>query len=314
MHDGDITDGSSESRRAPYAFQVEQHPTWTLRARLPRVAIAVIGFGAAVAIARATGADAPDTAGLIGLAGGTAALATALVGFVGRALASRPLRTQLAAVAIGSLVGVGGGALVGARAMFLSQHDTGAITVLLVAAGTVGVLAALTLTDRLDRSLANLGSLVQQIEGGHPRSELATTRLAGPPELANLAEDLHDVRARLEEANRRQRALERSRRELITWVSHDFAEPLARIRLLAGSLDDTATGMRHELRCEVDRLAAAVDDLLELSVHGVDVPSDTAPAAVESGADSLFDLAFRQEPAREHEWSAGVAVSPANQG
>ncbi|MDQ6697144.1 MAG: hypothetical protein M3Z46_06770 [Actinomycetota bacterium] len=281
--------------------------------RLPRLAIAVAGFGSAVVIARASGADAADTVGLIGLAGGTAALAALLVGFVGRALARRPLRTQLAAVAIGSLVGVGIGALVGARAMFLSQHDTGAITVLLVAAGTVGVLAALTLTDRLDRSLADLGSLVQQIEERSPSSELIGARVSGPPELARLAEELRDVRSRLDEANRRQRALERSRGELITWVSHDFAAPLARIRVLASSLDDTATGTRHELRCEVDRLATIVDDLLELSEREVAVAVDTdnAPGAVAAGADNLFDLAFRRD--HELDRSAGVAVGPTDQ-
>lgn len=268
----------------------------SLRTRLPRLAIALIGFGSAVAIARATGADAPDTAGLIGLAGGTAAVAACLAGFVGRALATRALRTQLAAVAIGSLIGVGVGALVGARAMFLSEHDTGAITVLLVAAGTVGILAALTLTDRLDRSLANLGTLVQQIDAGHPSTELFQSPVAGPPELASLAAELRDVRARLEEANRRQRALERSRAELITWVSHDFAEPLSRIRLLAGSLDDTATGTRHELRCEVDRLASIVDDLLELSGHDAAAFPPATPAAIASGPAGVFDLAFADTP------------------
>jgi len=290
---------------------VEQRQAPTIKTRLPRVAIALVGFGCAVAIAHRTGADAADTAGLIGLAGGTAALAVGLVGFVGRALARRPLRTQLAAIAIGSLVGVGVAALVGARAMFLSQHDTGAITVLLIAAGTVGILAALTLTDRLDRSLADLGSLVQQIEGGSTSSDLTATRVAGPPELGRLAEELQDVRARLDEANRRQRALERSRGELITWVSHDFAEPLTRIRALASSLDDTATGTRHELRCEVDRLATIVDDLLELSGREVAAPADDLTAPVASGPDSLFDLAFRRD--HELDRSAGVAVGPADQ-
>ncbi len=260
------------------------------------MAIAVIGFGSAIAIARAAGTDGPDTAGLIGLAGGTAVLAAALAGLVGRALATRPLRTQLAAVAIGSLVGVGIGALAGARAMFLSKHDTAAITVLLVAAGTVGVLAALTLTDRLDRSLATLGTLVQQIETGKPRTESVTTQVAGPPELANLAEELRDVRARLEQATRRQRALEASRGQLITWVSHDLGEPLARIRLLASSLDHTATGTRHELRCEVDRLAAIVDDLLELSNREIALFSPTPSAIVAPSSESLFDLAFADSP------------------
>ena len=294
----------------------------------------MIGFGLAAAIARAIGADGPDTVSLIILAGGTAALGGALVGLVGRALATRPLRTQLAAVAIGSLVGVGMGALVGARAMFLSQHDTGAITVLLVAAGTVGVLAALTLTDRLDRSLADLGTLVQQIDVRNDEPASPPDRMSGPPELTNLAGELHEVRARLDEANRRQRALETSRGELITWVSHDLREPLARIRHLAGALDervhpngssesgrhqvqpesDVSTSRHHQLRCEVDRLAAIVDDLLELSSRDLAGSAGSAPvvnATSESAApsaprtDDLFDLAFA-EPVNGRDNRSGV--------
>ena len=77
---------------------------------------------------------------------------------------------------------------------------------------------------------------------------------------------------RLDAARLRERTLEASRRELVAWVSHDLRTPLAGIRALVEALDDrvvddpeTIARYCHTMREEVDRLAALVDDLFELS-------------------------------------------------
>ena len=73
-------------------------------------------------------------------------------------------------------------------------------------------------------------------------------------------------------AAERERALERSRRELVAWVSHDLRTPLAGIRAMVEALEDGVVDDPDDVRryhrtaqAEADRLARLVDDLFELS-------------------------------------------------
>ena len=68
-----------------------------------------------------------------------------------------------------------------------------------------------------------------------------------------------------------ERAAERSRRELVAWVSHDLRTPLAGIRAMAEALSDgVVTGQdvaryAEQIGCETNRLSHMVDDLFEMS-------------------------------------------------
>jgi signal transduction histidine kinase len=90
--------------------------------------------------------------------------------------------------------------------------------------------------------------------------------------LAALAAELQQTSARLAEAQGQAASLERSRRELVAWVSHDLRTPLAGIRAMVealedGVVDDAETVARYHrtMRREADRLAGLVNDLFELS-------------------------------------------------
>jgi signal transduction histidine kinase len=91
-------------------------------------------------------------------------------------------------------------------------------------------------------------------------------------EMALLAAELEATSARLAEFQDRAAALDRSRRELVAWVSHDLRTPLAGIRAMVeaiedGVVEDTETVARYHrtIRQETERLAHLVDDLFELS-------------------------------------------------
>jgi len=64
-------------------------------------------------------------------------------------------------------------------------------------------------------------------------------------------------------------ALEQSRRELVSWVSHDLRTPLAGLRAMTEALEDgladDPSRYHAQMRAEVERMARMVDDLFELS-------------------------------------------------
>ncbi len=74
------------------------------------------------------------------------------------------------------------------------------------------------------------------------------------------------------EARERERAAERSRRELVAWVSHDLRTPLAGIRAMTEALADGVVSeptevaqYARQIEHESVRLSAMVDDLFEMS-------------------------------------------------
>lgn len=87
-----------------------------------------------------------------------------------------------------------------------------------------------------------------------------------------LPAELQAIADALEESYARERALEGARRELVAWVSHDLRTPLAGMRAMAEALEDgvvtdpgTVSRYHRQIKREVDRLSAMVDDLFELS-------------------------------------------------
>ena len=232
------------------------------------VAVAVAGLTLAAATAVLVGAPAADAVQLvvIAVAGATAAgvAGAALL----HALRERSTSMQAAVVALTTVAATAAGATAAANAMFFSSHDYRALLVILVSAGTVGLLVALVLGDRLVAATQSLGDAVRRIGNGGAAAAPST----GPGELAALGRQLEEMAARLDAARARERALEGSRRELVAWVSHDLRTPLAGIRAMVEALEDgvvadpsTVARYHRTMRGEVDRLAALVDDLFELS-------------------------------------------------
>jgi signal transduction histidine kinase len=89
-------------------------------------------------------------------------------------------------------------------------------------------------------------------------------------ETARLAAELEATATRLEEARRRERAVESSRRELVAWLSHDLRTPLSGLRAIAealedGVVEDDAPHYYKLMGQETERLTTLVDDLFELS-------------------------------------------------
>lgn len=204
---------------------------------------------------------------------------------------------SLAAVALITVLALVAGVVAAAEAMFLSRHDFRVVLVVCVAAGMVSLAVALVLGRRVVAGGRALRDATRAFGTGERFSPPPTD----PPtaELAALSRELEATSARLTESRRRERTLEASRRELVAWVSHDLRTPLAGLRAMAEALEDEmvddAARYHKQIRVEVDRLSAMVDDLFELSrIHAgalrlsveqvslADLVSDTV-----AGADAL---------------------------
>jgi signal transduction histidine kinase len=233
-------------------------------------AVAAGGVVLTMAMALVAGMTLLDAVRIASIAGGAAA-GTGLLGLgLLTALRRRSTGAQTTVVALASVGAVFAGAVAAAEAMFLSAHDLHQLMVILVAAGTAGLLIASELGRRVRRAGRSLEAVAARIgegevptDAGHP----------SPREFAELADRLEETARRLDHARSRERALEASRRELVAWVSHDLRTPLAGIRAMVEALEDevvtdsvTVERYHRNLRVEAERLAALIDDLFELSV------------------------------------------------
>ncbi|WP_436792568.1 sensor histidine kinase [Actinospongicola halichondriae] len=236
-----------------------------------RAQAVIVAVGVSLTVSTAWLLDLPrgDTASLLGLAGGGALAAAVFGSLVLRSMRTATLRAQGVAVALVSVLGTGVGVVLAAYAMFVSSHDLGALLVVLLASSTAAVLMAIRFGSRISTASRDLEDLTRRLGDG---DLIMVGDVPVAHELHRLAEELHLASERLDDARRKERAMESARRELIAWVSHDLRTPLAGIRAMVealedGVVDDAADVARYHatMRRETDRLAMLVDDLFELS-------------------------------------------------
>ena len=237
-------------------------------------AIAVVGLSLTALIAAAGQLGVRDTLALIEYAAAGAAIAGMLAVGLLWLFRGTSVSVQAAIAGLASVVAVSIGVAGASSAMFISGHDLHALFVVLTAAGTAGLLTALLLGRRVADATRSLGDMARRLgdEGPGSRLQIGVPGAAPPSDLARLADELETTSERLADAQRQAAALERSRRELVAWVSHDLRTPLAGIRAMVEALEDgvvsdpdTVTRYHRTMRQESDRLAGLVDDLFELS-------------------------------------------------
>jgi signal transduction histidine kinase len=191
------------------------------------------------------------------------------VGVLGLLLAwtqrHRSLRILTAGVAVVAVASVLAGMLGTARAMFLSSHDFEVMLLVSLVAGLVGIAFALAIGAAFSAWSRALRAEARRF--GDSGEFVASA--AGPAELQDLSRELAHTSVRLRESRETAERLEASRRELVSWVSHDLRTPLAGLRAMTEALEDglaeDPARYHHQMRAEVDRMARMVDDLFELS-------------------------------------------------
>lgn len=218
-----------------------------------------------------------DVIYIVLIAGGCAA-AVGCAGLMAlRLLRGRAVRMKLFAFALTVVCAMAAGVLATAQAMFLSRHDFGVMLVVCVAAGVVALAMAIFLAHSVSRDSRALHRALRALGQDDPETLVVEPGLVTPRsgstlstgEFDALRRELASTAQRLAESRERERAMERSRRELVAWVSHDLRTPLAGLRAMAEALEDQVAedpGTYHtRIRQSVDRLTGMVDDLFELS-------------------------------------------------
>jgi len=154
--------------------------------------------------------------------------------------------------------------------MFINvEHDLMLLAVLLlfaaIIATTFGVFVAASVTD----SLRQLADSAQQIAEGNLSTRVKVT---GRDEVARLGQTFNEMAAQLQQAAAQQAELEKMRRDLIAWASHDLRTPLTSIRAMIetlhdGVVQDPATIQRYyqTIRSDIIGLNSLIDDLFELA-------------------------------------------------
>ncbi|MGB3185291.1 MAG: HAMP domain-containing sensor histidine kinase [Ornithinimicrobium sp.] len=109
----------------------------------------------------------------------------------------------------------------------------------------------------------------------------------------------------------REESLARSRREMISWASHDLKSPLAGIRIMAEALEDgiapNPADYHRRIRHESDRMNRMVDDLLEISrlTQGAPDPAPADSVSVLDVVELMHDVVSSQHVVAEQQ---GVRV------
>jgi signal transduction histidine kinase len=194
--------------------------------------------------------------------GGVAVVGGVLI-WLGRRASVRWLAVGVAMVAV---LAVLAGTLATSRKMFLSHHDLGVVGLVAAVAGIVALVFALAVGSALARWSRDLQERARVFGDS---GKFTATAAASPAEFEQLSAELRRASAKLAESRERELALERSRRKLVSWVSHDLRTPLAGLRAMTEALEDGLADdpARYyaQMTAEVDRVVRMVDDLFELS-------------------------------------------------
>lgn len=178
--------------------------------------------------------------------------------------------------------------LVMARLMFVSEHDLALAVVLLLFAALIATMFCVFVTAGVTDGLRHVADRAGDLAEGDLQARAV---VSGRDEVAQLAMAFNQMAEQLQLAATRRQEVERLRRDLVAWTSHDLRTPLTSIRAMIealhdGLVDDPQTIQRYyqTIRADVLALNSLMDDLFELA------QLDTGSIKLEKSLHSVNDL------------------------
>ncbi len=153
--------------------------------------------------------------------------------------------------------------------MFLSTHDLALLTGLLSFSLGMSIYVAFTVSRSTSQSLQELLQAVRDMSTKNLSSRVPKR---SNDEAGELSAAFNAMAERLESSLKREKELERARKGLIVWVSHDLRTPLASIRAMVEGINDgvvrepeTVQRYLKSIQIETENLSQLINDLFELS-------------------------------------------------
>lgn len=210
------------------------------------------------------------------------AIAVAARWLSGTTLRLRFLGTSLFATVIG-LVNL----VVLASLMAVSEKDAEIVAVLLIYATGVAIGGGLAAGRASGTAIERISAAARRMAEGDLDARAGP--VGGGRELEQLGATLDEMASELGEAQRRERSIERQRRDLIVAVSHDLRTPLADLQAMAEAIEDgvvadheTVTAYAGRMSASVESLTRLVDDLFEfVQLDAEAIAAETERARVE---------------------------------
>jgi signal transduction histidine kinase len=233
-------------------------------------AVALVGAIGTLVAGALVGMDASELAHLAALIAPALAVTIVAIALARAILSKASMAQSMTAVAILGSVAAIANLVVLTRQMMVDPHDATTVAILFLYATGAGVGAALALARTRSRAVDRLAAGARRLGDGDLDARVGD--LGAGPELDSLAWTLDRMAERLQEAARRERVIESTRRDLVTAVSHDLRTPLASLRAMVEAIDEGVVedpeSMRRfvrEMRRSVGQLGAMVDDLFEFA-------------------------------------------------
>ncbi|HET9672636.1 MAG TPA: HAMP domain-containing sensor histidine kinase [Actinomycetota bacterium] len=249
-------------------------------------ALAALGAAGAIAVAAALGMRASELSHLAGLLAPAVVVTVAAAALAARVLRRTSLRQRyLAVAAVGTLVALGNLAAL-THAMLVGPDAATVLAVVLTYASAAGLAAAAAAARSSTEALARVTTAAEALREGDLGARVGP--LDAGPELDRLARTLDEMAGGLQRLREQEHRVERTRRDLITAVSHDLRTPLANLRAMAEAIDDgvvrdppTLRSYVGEMRRAVGLLTSLVDDLFALvQVEAVEIAAERERAQV----------------------------------
>jgi signal transduction histidine kinase len=174
-----------------------------------------------------------------------------------------------------------------AALMVVGRSDAEMVGVLLIYATAVAIGSGLAAGRASSKAIERISDAARRMAGGDLSARAGRT--GGGRDLDALAAALDEMASALETAQRRERAVEAQRRDLIVAVSHDLRTPLADVRAMAEAIEDevvsdpaTITTFAARMSASVDSLSRLVDDLFEfVQLEATAIEAETERARLE---------------------------------
>lgn len=172
-----------------------------------------------------------------------------------------------------------------AQLMFIDRHYFTLTTTMLVFAGLTSVSLSIFISRALTDRLCRLSTAAYRLAEGDLSIRLEGK---GNDEIAYLIQSFNTMAQHLQEVDDQKRALEKTRRDLIAWVSHDLRTPITSMRVMLeamadGVVNDQETQQRYlnTTLSEIAHLSRLIDDLFEMAQLDVGhLDLDMQPASI----------------------------------